>query len=495
MNVYRFRSMEYLLGGEYQELEKQAIYFASPDELNDPMEGFRDIVWRGDKIVWTNFFKNYIYYLYASYLLLSITSGSAELDSDIVPIPGQWDEPPTPLIRTLFDDHWHRFLNLPNIQEVIEALANTNRQIRYRELEYYLRLIQGVFSTHIIELEIEQLASKIERLEQESEQVLISESERRESTEGDSQEALEDILTMLTAFEKTLTEEQVNTMFQNVEALINRDRIIHQLNSPISTGKLETHDKLFYDSPKQYLQEIEKLLWPNWYTACFMKDYHNSSVWAHYGDRHRGVCLIFESEETRNSNNLDLHQVAGQGVKTVRFYEINYVDKPSEIDFFRSIGGVPLEELIRRWYADEEGNISECAAHIRPGDDTVSIVTWAINYGNNFRRVITTKTKDWEYEQECRLILEDGSDEFDEENNRALTYNFNSLKGIIFGINTSDEDKLKIIEILQRKCKENSRTDFKFFQAYYSPEDGNIHKAEIQLTSPIGAVGSNRQTN
>ena len=140
--------------------------------------------------------------------------------------------------------------------------------------------------------------------------MLISESERRESTEGDSQEALEDILTMLTAFEKTLTEEQVNTMFQNVEALINRDRIIHQLNSPISTGKLETHDKLFYDSPKQYLQEIEKLLWPNWYTACFMKDYHNSSVWAHYGDRHRGVCLIFESEETRNSNNLDLHQVA-----------------------------------------------------------------------------------------------------------------------------------------------------------------------------------------
>ena len=160
MNVYRFRSMEYLLGGEYQELEKQAIYFASPDQLNDPMEGFRDIVWSGDKIVWTNFLKNYIYYLHASYLLLTITSSSAELDSDIVPIPGQWDEPPTPRLRRLFDDHWHRFLNLPNMQEVIEALANTNRKIRYRELECYLRLIQIVFSAHILELEIEQLASE-----------------------------------------------------------------------------------------------------------------------------------------------------------------------------------------------------------------------------------------------------------------------------------------------------------------------------------------------
>ena len=73
MNVYRFRSMEYLLGEEYQELEKQAIYFASPDQLNDPMEGLRDIVWRGDRIVWTNFLKHYIYCLVVCYFLYTIT--------------------------------------------------------------------------------------------------------------------------------------------------------------------------------------------------------------------------------------------------------------------------------------------------------------------------------------------------------------------------------------------------------------------------------------
>ena len=57
--LYRFRSIDALLD-KYQELESQTIYFASPDELNDPMEGFRDIVWSGDKIVWTNFFKHYV---------------------------------------------------------------------------------------------------------------------------------------------------------------------------------------------------------------------------------------------------------------------------------------------------------------------------------------------------------------------------------------------------------------------------------------------------
>ena len=56
MQVYRFRSMKYLLGDKYQELKKQEIYFPRLEQLNDPMEGFRDIFWRGDKIVWEIFF-------------------------------------------------------------------------------------------------------------------------------------------------------------------------------------------------------------------------------------------------------------------------------------------------------------------------------------------------------------------------------------------------------------------------------------------------------
>ena len=69
MEVYRFRSIDRLLG-EDQELEKKTIYFASPDQLNDPMEGYRDIVWRGDEIVWTNLFTHYVYCLHTSFFYL-----------------------------------------------------------------------------------------------------------------------------------------------------------------------------------------------------------------------------------------------------------------------------------------------------------------------------------------------------------------------------------------------------------------------------------------
>lgn len=56
---YRFRSLDALLG-DHQELEKQEIYFSPPEQLNDPMEGYKDLVWRGDKIVWRNLIKHYL---------------------------------------------------------------------------------------------------------------------------------------------------------------------------------------------------------------------------------------------------------------------------------------------------------------------------------------------------------------------------------------------------------------------------------------------------
>ena len=143
MNVYRFRSMEYLLGDKYQELERKTIYFASPDQLNDPMEGFRDIVWSGDKIVWTNFFKHYVYCLHATYLRLRITGGFCQ---NYMELTSQFRENGITLLspngHRLFNDVWDRFLSLPYIRKIIgKQLANSNRKIRYTELRYYLQMI------------------------------------------------------------------------------------------------------------------------------------------------------------------------------------------------------------------------------------------------------------------------------------------------------------------------------------------------------------------
>ena len=59
VHYYRFRPTDALLD-KRKELENQEIYFAPPEDLNDPMEGFKDLFWRGDEIVWRNFLKHYL---------------------------------------------------------------------------------------------------------------------------------------------------------------------------------------------------------------------------------------------------------------------------------------------------------------------------------------------------------------------------------------------------------------------------------------------------
>ncbi|RKU13511.1 DUF2971 domain-containing protein [Candidatus Poribacteria bacterium] len=476
MKLYRFRSMDYLLGDEYQELEKQTIYFASPDQLNDPMEGFRDIVWRGDKIVWTNFFKNYVLCLHVRCLGPEITLSSKEFEQGRLPILYGWNHLPTPDARRLFNDVWDRFSSLPYIPEIIEALSNSNRPIRYIELKFYLQMIHPFFLPEIIDTYIAH-----GRIPESQETPLAEELSVRRICET--------ILKSIKTFDEARTEDKINIALQQIAVIDYRNRLqsqrfIQQHKQLIPSEEYWNNRQIvFVDFPMVYLKELERLLGPQWYTACFMKYYYNSSVWGHYADNHKGACLIFASKTMGDSNGLELFYETGKNARAIRLSEIRYADKPDEVDFFRSIGRLTGKDAKEHWYTDEVGNSSECASHIPlDGDiDSDEMVDWRERHWSSFYRDITVKTKDWEYEQECRLILEDGLRQFDDEKDRALTYDFNSLTGVIFGLKTSDEQKLKIIDIIQRKCAQKNRTDFKFYQAYYSPETGDIRKYEIQL--------------
>lgn len=55
---YRYRPIERVVDGNHG-LKNQGIYFSATDEFNDPMEGYKDIFWLGDKIVWRNLLKHW----------------------------------------------------------------------------------------------------------------------------------------------------------------------------------------------------------------------------------------------------------------------------------------------------------------------------------------------------------------------------------------------------------------------------------------------------
>jgi len=77
------------------------------------------------------------------------------------------------------------------------------------------------------------------------------------------------------------------------------------------------------------------------------------------------------------------------------------------------------------------------------------------------------------------LILSGEVLDFSTDESRKAVYDFNSLEGIIFGIKTELKDKLTICKIIERKCRENGRRDFKFYQAFYSRATDEIDHAEM----------------
>ena len=102
--VYRFRPAKALLN-EYNELSRQTLYLALPEQLNDPAEDTVNVVWQGDEIIWPNFLN---YYLRC--VVGSIVSGTLVL-------PG-WHQP------AVFEDEGMRGVT----EGIALALAHTQQE-------------------------------------------------------------------------------------------------------------------------------------------------------------------------------------------------------------------------------------------------------------------------------------------------------------------------------------------------------------------------------
>lgn len=476
--VCRFRSTDRLLDSASGELEQQTIYFASPEQLNDPMEGLRDMVWRGDKIVWLNLLKHYVYCLHWTDLQMKVFGNRTPFGADQIPIWGRWDEPPTPQMDELFHKILARIrddLGLPDLAERISARG----KVRYTELLFYLNGLHLDAIDRIQSVYVELgLTSGTECVEPEEapDKLILADS------------ALFDLIPEVEAQHGSFSEIMFSISYQmTVGQHLGLKYNLRGANSGIAERNRQL---LLLDFTKLYVQQLDKLLWPKWYAACFAKSYHNSSLWANYGDSHKGACLIFDTDESSNSRALSLKRVTGWssdskgdvkerwGLEPMPFRDVHYTDKPGEIDFFANIGMLPLAAIMRLWYIDEAGKVSARASHVSTDED---LEPWRKKHWGDYGHDIALKSRDWEHENECRLILHGLLDDSLDDRRRTLTYDFSSLKGIIFGIRTSDEEKVKIVEVIQRKCLENNRADFKFFQAYYSPEYGDIRKHEIRL--------------
>lgn len=466
-SFYRFRSLNALLG-QRQELESQEIYFAAPEELNDPMEGHKDLIWTGDEIVWRNWLRHYLLCLVQTFSAAQILGQDYQPSLSRGFVFSSASSLPSEALRTTYEEVCRGFLSREHIRDLPSLLAGCQTPLRREGVEFILSAVHGIAISTILGVH-----RKNGRLP----------PHMPNSTDDGA--AINPVASLVRVLEQlknngdSINQETLSRLFQASSDLRKHHALGQYVGSDETTRALHS---LFHVYPDEYLDALGELVYFNWVTACFMSgEPTDAALWAHYGDNHQGVCLQFAAQEGPAGPVIQLrgpigwHSEKGAAVPTygdlkLPFEKVSYVDRLPEIDFFRSIGRLPIPKLNETWYRGESGERSICGEDLAGNNEQA----WRDRYLKAFGQLMKTKLTAWRSEAEYRLALASPLGTFDDPARRKLTYRFSDLSSIVFGIRTRIDDKRRIIEIIDKKCRESGRPLFDFGQATYNPRTGAI---------------------
>lgn len=469
-SYYRFRPIERLIG-ESQELETQTIFFSAPDALNDPMEGLSELVFRGDTIVWENLFRHFLGCLGWGVIHHLFFKEEDELTVRNLPFADPFHSTDMPLVQqlTVLAD---RLVGADDMQALVHHLATRDVPVTESELRLYLSRLH--------------LPWLIETLRLLPEGILKN---------GVPVVSGPNVLSLIRAVEGTLATANgdANGALETLQASFaianaTHDEIVLQAMLSLEGPELRNHRFVYVNFVSHYLKGLRTLMHPDWYTACFMDQISNASVWGHYANGHRDVCLKFRTTHAGGRDTLRLHVPAaanGAGpiwnVVPLPFKAVSYRPTLVRMNFFTSMGSVPTPTLNKVWRVNRNGALSPIEREVHGDEDR-----WRARHWEDFEASITTKLEDWAYEHEHRLTFWSDISDLAPPEMRKMKYAFEDLEGIVFGIKTSDSDKREIIRIVRRKCAEAGRKDFEFLQAYRSPDGKGIKTYPLGLLSNVG---------
>lgn len=477
-SLYRFRSTKALLD-EFHELENQEIYFASPKDLNDPLEGFTNLFWKGDGILWSNLLSHYLICLMHAVFDAILSSPDHPFIKDRSFVFSAPDSLPTPQFRGLYQGILELFFQHQDIEHLPAILATRRSPTKRNELMAYF----GALHLHALNAVLTAMEEHELMPPRPADDPLRTASKRRIQCK--------DMVGWLNASE--LEHPELPDIAEKLSAEAEFAAAELDLMDAYNGNRAKREPALqtiICEFPKRHIIQIEQLLYADWYTACFVQDPMQASMWGNYGDSHKGVCLKFRIHPSKASiPMIRLKRITGQswhsgedastptyGYAEHEFCEVAYEQRFADIDFFRSLG-MPTVATLDHWYKDTTGNVSPLVEDIFSDPDS-----WRDQYWANLTKAITTKLADWTHENEYRLTLVSNSViDFGDGSRRKVHYDFQDLQGLIFGIRTSTEDKIEIMRIIAEKCKEVGRDDFEFYQAYYSHSTGKMEMARMNL--------------
>ena len=468
--LYRFRSTHALLEG-YEELERQEIFFAAPEELNDPLEGFTNIVWQGDAILWRNLLRHYLLCLLEA-AFSALVLGAEFKPETYTPRVRMTDEDlPEAPIRDMYAEICRTFQEHDATRLFIAEADRLGLKLGREGLAGYLRLLQPLAIGTMFRV----LAENGLPIDKSNKNLITA-----------PPELLNHMCAMLEAHAKLGADAEI--LLAIGEKAGGELALIDDYNCDRRPGLASLYF-LYRDFPRAYIDHLGELMFPGWYTACFVEAPANAAMWGVYGDSHRGACLQFrtaKSKEGKRTLPLSGSFSSSIGAASSRtsnfelaFESVRYAEDYPEIDFFTMLGTLSRTKLDKFWYAGDEGKRSVKAERILSED-----AEWRCEYWASHANANTTKLPHWAHEAEQRLVLTGMLDDRLDLASRKLRYRADNLAGIVFGMKTSHADKLAIMRVIDSKLSPEQRRHFTFYQARFACETKRLEHVPLRLLSP-----------
>lgn len=452
--IYRFRDISKLINEPYEELQKQYFYFASPDTLNDPSEGYVDFYWYGDQIAWLGLFKNYVWQLYFAFLRIMIGQ-----DDDEIKRMYFWKSEihvkDTPISETRVALE-KGFSEEPLIKDVANILANSKVEVRPSTLQFILGKIHIFAIKHANDMIEKIVGEPLFLLEN------IKELEFVTSEQGKKYicESIEKII-------------QKNDKSERVQWLSNLNSNMRVYLENGNSESLDVQSYLAINFPVEYTNQVVSLSYAKWQVVCFNRSYKDPRMWSHYADHHRGVCLMFDYE-LNDKVKLEALENNDDTKRELSIKSIDYGMPPVKTNFFSTLGNLWGDER-KHWLFDSD-KMSVILEDIFQDEDK-----WRENYWKLYEKRFLRKGLSWASEEEVRIVLDDWFYDHSSSEKKKYKYDFNKLHGVIFGVHTQLSDKIKIINILTEKCEQNNRHDLYIYQALYDDKRENIKKELLMI--------------
>ncbi|MEE8824556.1 hypothetical protein LASUN_22390 [Lentilactobacillus sunkii] len=394
----------------FNELRKQSIFLSNMQK--DILEGNRVFYWKGDEILWENFFK-YFYLVAIDWWVLQI-SDTSTLDKFAQIEVGRLHNE-----RVVSDSRFDSFKEATGLKRIIKSLAKSNAQITEVQLEVILGSLE-FFVPRSYEGKIEELTS------------------------GQTDKALQKIDEWMT--------EIINASPHELATMKDFMRS-KRSQLQVATGFAGEHNHL--EMASSFVKVIEKLFSVDSFVACFTKTATNAMMWERYADQGNGVVLEFKPDTY-----IDLKEdiFGTYSYQQERIEPVIYESYNKPVNFFQTFGSFRQVDVFN-FFSDDDGNSSLFKdSFIGFADDKEK----RISYWRDWYNAFLHKDPSYSQEQETRVIIQPMLAL--EKEQQTTNYKFSSLKSVTFGPNLAEPYKAAIRKIIEDKKKKNNISSFEFYQ-------------------------------